>query len=111
LDLFFSNNKLKKTCSEEKQGIKDLGPVCAKRLRQRLEDLAAAETLADMGHLPPARCHALDGKRAGQFAVDLAHPHRLIFRPDHDPPPRKEDGGWELEAITRIEILEIVDYH
>ena len=49
--------------------------------------------------------------RKDEFAVDLVHPYRLVFRPDHDPVPRKDDGGIELEAITAIEIVEVVDYH
>lgn len=47
----------------------------------------------------------------GQLAVDLKHPQRLIFQPDDDPVPRKADGGLDWSLVTRVMILEIVDYH
>lgn len=37
--------------------------------------------------------------------------NRLIFIPDHDPVPRKDDGGIDLAQVTKITILEITDYH
>lgn len=71
----------------------------------------AASTLEDMRLIPAARCHELSGKRAGQLAVDLDHPRRLVFRPNHDPVPTKPDGGLDWSAVTSIVIVEIVDYH
>ena len=47
---------------------------------------------------PPERCHELtEGKRIGELSVDLDHPYRLIFIPDNDPVPRRDDGGLETE--------------
>jgi proteic killer suppression protein len=74
-------------------------------------ELRAADTLADISMLPPARCHGLSGDRAGQFAVDVQHPFRLIFEPAHDPVPRKKDGGIDHARVTAIRILEVTDYH
>ena len=45
------------------------------------------------------------------FAIDLVHPFRLVFEPNHDPLPRRKDGGIDLEQVTAIKILEVVDYH
>lgn len=73
--------------------------------------LRAAPTLQHVSHLPPVRRHELTGDRSGTFAVDLKHPYRLIFAPNHDPIPRQEDGGIDLEKITAIIILEVEDYH
>lgn len=64
-----------------------------------------------MPKFPPARCHQLDGNRKGQFSVDLEHPYRLIFAPNHNPIPELEDGGINLQAVTKIKIIEIVDTH
>lgn len=74
-------------------------------------ELRAADTLADISTLPPARCHQLSGDRAGQFAVDVQHPFRLIFEPAHDPVARKDDGGIDLTRVTAVRILEVTDYH
>lgn len=73
--------------------------------------IVRCETLAEISHLPPPRCHELEGQRAGQFAVDIDKNYRLIFTPDHDPVPRKDDGGIDLAQVTEITILEITDYH
>ena len=53
----------------------------------------------------------ISGNRDGQFAVDLFHPHRLVFEPNHRPLPRKDDGGIDTEQVTAITILDVIDYH
>ena len=77
----------------------------------RLAVLAAARNLAGVPTTPPDRMHQLEGKRECQFAVDLVHPHRLVFVPDHDPLPETGDGGIDRAQVTEIRIIEVVDYH
>ena len=55
--------------------------------------------------------HRLIGDRLGQYAVCLAGGMRLVFEPDNDPVPLKEDGSIDWSQVTKICILEIVDYH
>ena len=110
MEIYFASNKLKKACSEFTAGNREWGIQNAQRIRQRLQELRAAENLADMVSLPPAGCHELGGKRAGQFAVDCKQPYRLIFRPA-DPISRRVDGGIDLKTVTTIVILGVVDYH
>ena len=31
--------------------------------------------------------------------------------PNHEPVPRKDDGGIDLDKLTSIIIIEVVDYH
>jgi len=90
---------------------KHLGAKCAGKLMQRMMELQAADTLSDISHLPPARCHELSGDRAGQFSVDVEHPYRLLFIPINDPLPLREDGGIDREKVTEIQIIEIQDTH
>jgi len=87
------------------------GPALSRKLKQRLAELQAAETLDDISHLPPARCHELKGDRAGQLSIDLGHPFRLILEPDEDPIPRKPDGGLDRTAITMILVVEVCATH
>lgn len=87
------------------------GKPLAERLQQRLAELKAADTLEDIRRLPSTRCHELSQNRKGQLAVDLVHPKRLIFEPDHNPVPRKPDGGLDWPHVTRIRVIEIIDYH
>lgn len=73
--------------------------------------LANADTLVMVPHTPPERLHQLVGGRENQFAIDLVHPYRLVFEPDHDPIPLKDDGGIDLTRVTAITVLDVVDYH
>ena len=105
------SRKMAKICNSERDMKAKLGEADARKLQQRLAELQSAETLEDMRCLPAARGHELTGDRKGQLAVDLVHPRRLVFEPDQTPPPTKEDGGLDWKQVTRIVIVEIVDYH
>ncbi len=78
----------------------------------RLEQLSVALNLDAMRNVPAANCHALKAPRVGELAVDISPNHRLIFIPDHNPLPRKEDGALDWKLVTDIEITAIgEDYH
>ncbi len=111
MQVCFATRKMQKVCSSDKEMRRTFGPELAGRLQQRLAELAAADTLDDISRLPPARCHELKGDRAGQLSVDLGHPRRLVFQPDHDPIPLKDDGGLHWASVTRIVVLEVCDTH
>ena len=83
----------------------------AKVIMMRMAVLKAARSLALVPTTPPDRCHQLSGDRHEQFAVDLVHPHRLVFEPSHQPLPRRSDGGIDTEQVTAITILDVIDYH
>ena len=88
-----------------------LGANKAARLSQRLFELQAVESLQELSHLPPTRCHELTGKEAGQFSVDLEHPYRLLFVPADNPVPLIDDGGIDRSKVRAIEIIDIKDTH
>ena len=111
MEISFRTRKLQKMCNSKKDMQKDLGTRNAEQLAQRLAELTAANTLGDMRSIPAARCHELKQDRKGQLAVDLAYPHRLVFVPDHDPVPTKDDGGLDWTRSRRFSVIEILDYH
>ena len=80
-------------------------------LQIRMAVLTSARNLSQAPTTSPDRCHMLRGGRMGQYAVDLVHPYRLIFEPNHDPVPRLQDGGINLEEVTSVTIIEVSDYH
>ena len=80
-------------------------------IRRRLKELKAARTAAIASKVPSAKLHALRGDRKGQFAVDAEYPYRIVFELDHKPLPTKRDGGIDLDKVTAIKILEVIDYH
>lgn len=114
MDLRFDDKKLQKSLSDGAKLVATYGPMRAKKLRIRIAELRAAGSLKDFWppKSPPSRCHELThGKRAGQLSVDLDHPYRLIFVPDHDPVPRLPDHGLDWGNVTAIKILGIEDTH
>ena len=80
-------------------------------IMNRLAVLKAARALALVPTTPPERRHQLRGDRDEQFAVDLVHPRRLVFVPNHEPLPRRDDGGIDTEQVTAITIIAVLDYH
>ncbi len=68
------------------------------KIQQRIEEIGAADSVEEMIEYHNGRCHPLSQNRKGQFAVDLIHPYRLVFR----------KNGDEIQVAL---ILEIVDYH
>lgn len=94
----------------ERKGIQKWGIVIAKKIRIRIKELEAATSLKQVSHLPPPRCHSLQGDLAGKYAVDVSSNKRLVFEPTQDP-QRLPNGGDDLESITEITILEVTDYH
>lgn len=111
MDIAFRTRKLEKTFNSAGELQKAYGARIAKAIMIRLAVLKAARTLDLVPTTPPDRRHQLRGDRDEQFAVDLVHPRRLVFEPNHDPLPRKDDGGIDVEQVTAITIIDVVDYH
>jgi len=111
MEVSFASRKMQKACSSEKEMKLEWGAALTKKLQQRLMELKAADTLDDISRLRPARCHELIGNRKGQLSLDVTHPYRLIFKPDHDPVPCKPEGGLDRAQVTKVVVLEIVDTH
>ncbi len=114
MNISFQNTKISKSFNEGSQLEKIHGAPRAKRIRIRMAELRAAENLMVFWppKSPPSRCHELtEGKRHGQLSVDLDHPYRLVFVPDHDPIPQMEGGGLDWRKVTAIKIIGIEDTH
>jgi plasmid maintenance system killer protein len=111
MELYFKTRKLEKACGEEREVRRRWGADRAPVVLRRITQLMAAETLADVSTLRPARLHQLEGDRAGQFAVDIGPIYRMIFEPWHDPVPKTKDKSIDKTQITKIRILSIEDYH
>lgn len=104
----FKDKNVRELCEKQAVAVKKLGPICARKLRSRLDDLDAAERVSDLIAGNP---HPLKGNRLGQFALDLAGGFRLVFRSASDPIPRHEDGGVDWTQVTIVCIEFIGDYH
>ena|SRR5438874_13830176 len=110
MEVGFANERLKKTFESPAERKKRFGEPAAGKLKTRLDDLDAAQSMEDMRNLP-GHWEELTGDRKGQFSCRLASGLRLIVRPKRQPPPAKPDGGLDWRAVDQVTVLEVVDYH
>ena len=110
MEIKFATNRLKKVFNDEQELIRVYGRN-SKKIKLRMNVLRSAVSLAAVPVKPPDRCHKLKAGRLDQFAVDLIHPHRLVFEPSENPLPRKDNGEIDKERVVSITIIEVVDYH
>ena len=111
MDIDFLTNRLERTFNEERGLVRTYGARMAGAIQRRLATFDEARTLSEVPTTPPDRRHQLQGERREKYAVDLIHPYRLIFEPNHDPVPRRPDGGVDTDQVTAITIVEVIDYH
>ena len=98
MDITYRDRKLEKICTDARTAERTYGLKMAEKIKQRVNEIKAAETVEIMIQLRIGRCHCLTQNRKGQYAVNLVHPYRLVF---------EKVGG----DIRIVKILEIVDYH
>ena len=110
MEVLFPSDKLKRAYSDQRALQKQWGADGAKKIALRLQQLAAASSLADMRDLP-GRCHELTGDPDGNLAVDVHQGFRLILHPTAVPRPEKDDGGLDWSAVDSVTVTDIVDYH
>ena len=84
MEISYKNKKLEKQLTDPREIVKSFGEL-ARKINQRLKELKDADSLSILKQIPAARCH--------------------------EPPPQKDDGGLNWEAVTKIQINEIEDYH
>lgn len=111
MEVSFKSRRLEKTFTSRGGLKRAYGNRMEKVIGNRINLLLGASDLSEVPTGPPVRRHQLTGTRKGQFAIDLVHPYRLILKPNHEPVPRKDDGGIDLNRITAIKIIDVVDYH
>jgi proteic killer suppression protein len=110
MDFSFANRRLEREFSDERAMKRAYGER-ARALQNRLTTLAIAEKLSDVPKGPPDWLEQLKADRNEQFSVVLTKNWRLVFEVDHDPIPRLNDGGIDLDKVIAIRFIEVVDYH
>lgn len=108
MQIDYKDSKLQALCEKSREANRKLGADCAKKLQSRLSDIDAASHVEE---LIAGRPHPLKGDMKGQFAIDLAGGKRLVFEPNHNPIPKKEDNSINWAQVTSVTIIYIGDYH
>jgi len=110
MELHFSSKSLEKWLTHDRLMKSKFGD-CYFKLRLRMNELDAVDSLAGISAYPPPRRHMLTGDLSGCFAVDVSKNQRIIFEPFPKSIPYQEDGTINYEAIKSIKILDVRDYH
>lgn len=111
MNIRYHTTKLEKSV-ESLTAMKRHYGIMAKKVDIRLQQFSAASSLEKLIHLNGLKCHELHADRSGELSVRISPNHRIVFKPDHEPLPEKEDGGLDWKQVTAIVITEIaVDYH
>lgn len=100
MDITYKSRKLEKICEDKKVSVKSYGIDMANKIKLRINEIRASDSVEEMIQYQIGRCHALVGDRFGEYAVDLIQPFRLIFIKDND-----------TKQIKVVKIMEIIDYH
>jgi hypothetical protein len=109
IDIRWVDRHLARDCERDELGRRRFGSKRWPVLRQRLRLLEVAPTLADLRGAP-GRLPALHADRAGDFALSLWGPARLIIRPV-EPFSQLDTGGTDMTTVLTIKVVEITDYH
>lgn len=109
VDIQFRTSRLKKDCEDLGLAQARWGPDLARVIMRRLTNIQAAKFLDDLSPMPPIRRHKLTGNRKGQYALDLTNGRRLILQPIL--PNGELDLTSEPSSITRVRIVEVIEYH
>lgn len=104
----FANKKLRKICEDADNCRIKYGIRNQKLIFQRVQELRAAKSLKEFMILPGPKCHKLNNDRHGQYGVSIEYPKRLILLPILSD---DNNGAYDENMITSIQIVEIVDYH
>ena len=102
MQLEFSNRQIELVCSSHREAVRKYGDGIAKSLIRIVSQLSAATSREELDF---SGFHPLKGDRSGQHAYGLSKRMRLvvqIHRILNDSTPSE---------LTKIEIMEIVDYH
>lgn len=111
MDIIFKSTKLEKQCRSKMSATKKWGPDVGKNVLKRLEDICDSDNLGVLMKVPQAGCHPLKGNRDGQWGVKVGAKERLIFEPADVNIPTRECGTIDIDKVTRVRILEVIDYH
>lgn len=98
MQIEYKNKEIMKICTTYSYAVKKHGDRMAERIFRRINEITATDSVEDLIKYSIGRCHPLKEDRKGQYAMDLVHPYRLVFKKKNE------------NSIIVI-ILEVTDYH
>lgn len=99
MKIIYKNKSINKICTDVSYATRVYGREMMIKIHLRIEQIFASLYVEELVQNNVGRCHLLKGDRRGEYAMDLVHPYRLVFRVN------------KLGDLQVARIEEIVDYH
>ncbi|MET3025334.1 hypothetical protein ABXT06_01530 [Flavobacterium sp. UW10123] len=97
----FENKELRSICENEFEAQTKLGLNVSMKLKNRLSDLLAANSVNDLVAGSPSKINE------NLYRINLVENHFILFSSNHPSPPLTELGEINWNEVSRIKILNI----
>ena len=97
MEIEYRTKKLERICTDAFVAKKEYSIEMAERIQMRIDQIRSSESIEFMVKFKIGRCHVLKGNRAGQYAIDLIQPYRLIFE--------KKVKKLQSLGLSRLQII------
>lgn len=111
MQLGYATRKLERLCTSSKELAKTFGAEVGRAVGVTIFALENFTSLETVPTDRPFRRHLLEGRRKGQWSVAVKNGVCICLAPDHDPVPKRDDGGVDLQSVTRVTVTYVGDYH
>ena len=104
MNLSFDNKNVRLICEDEIKAQEQLGAETAFKLKSRLADMRAADSVTDIVVGNPREINS-QGNPA--FKIDLSLKECIIFIPVHSKLPVLSDGKIDWHNVSRVKLISI----
>jgi hypothetical protein len=108
VELAFASLALRSICESRRRATNLLGAEAARELAQRLADLSALATAAELADLFP---NDVVHRSPSERALRLQAGHDLVFCAGHVDVPILEDGSTDWTRVSRLRIIALEVRH
>jgi plasmid maintenance system killer protein len=108
MEIAFKSKKLEKRLTVPSELQRFYGTF-AKAITLRINEFRSTGSLGTIKNRHHA--HKLRAELDGCISVNITANYRMLFKPNNDPLLLKADGGIDLDQVTKILIINIIDYH
>jgi hypothetical protein len=108
VELAFASLELRNICESRRRATNLLGAEAAHELAQRLADLSAFATAAELADLFPSD---IVDRSPSERVLRLRTGHDLVFCAGHVDVPVREDGLTDWTRVSRLRIIAVEARH
>lgn len=104
MNLSFENKNIRLICEDETKAQEQLGMETALKLKSRIADMRAADSVTDLVVGNPRE---ITGWNFPAFQIDLSSDECIIFSPVHSKLPVLSEGKTDWHNVSRIKLISI----